>query len=90
MCLSPAKSYLRKQHHSCHQAWKFRLQDDSGSEGEEEDDTDYEIRVYDLIRDLGTIARRDALNLNLTMEENGANSKTTNELSEVRGHQFSF
>jgi hypothetical protein len=84
-----AKGYLRKQHYSCHQAWKFYLQDVSGSEEDSDDpddsdDTDYNVQIYDLIRDLGTMARRDALNSSLTMEENGASCKTKQSRLEVR------
>ena len=66
-----AKGYLRKQHPNCHQAWRFYLQGDSGSESK-------------LLNDLGTMARRDALNMSLTLEANQWNTHMKNEMLKVR------
>ena len=66
-----AKGYLRKQHPSCHHAWKFYLQGNSGNENK-------------LLHDLGTMARRDALNLSLTLEANQGNRQMKNQMLEVR------
>jgi len=77
-----AKSYLRKQHSSCHQAWRFYCLGDSGRE----DDLinfDYEPPVDELLYDLKAMARRDALNLSFTLESNRGNSKTKTEILEV-------
>jgi hypothetical protein len=72
-----AKGYLRNQHPSCHQAWKFYLQHDG--RGEDGGNTD-----YDLLDDLGAMARRYALNLSLTLEANRGNFQTKNKMLEVR------
>jgi hypothetical protein len=73
----------RKQHPSCHQAWGFYLQGNSGSE-DDLDDTDYELPVYKLLGDLGAMAQRDALNLSLRLEANRGNPQMKNEMLEVR------
>ena len=77
-----AKSYLRKQHPSCHQAWRFYCQGDSGSE-DDSIDYDYNPPIYELLSDLEAMARRDALNLSFTLESNRGNSQTKIEMLEV-------
>ena len=74
-----AKSYLRKQH-PCHQAWRFYC-GDSGSEADSID----EPSVYELLYDLGAMARRDALNLSFKLELNRGYSQTKIEMLEVCG-----
>ena len=58
----------------CHQAWRFYLQSDVG----------LELPLYKLLYDLGTMARRDALNLSLMLEANRGNPQTRNKMLEVR------
>lgn len=84
-----AKSYLGKQHPSCHQAWKFYCQGESGSE-DDSIDFDHKPPVYELLYDLEAMARRDALNLNFTLESNRGNSRTKIEILEVCRPVFGF
>jgi len=70
-----ATGYLQEQHATCHQAWRFYLQSDVG----------LELPHYKLLYDLGTMARRDALNLSLMLEANRGNPQTRNKMLEVRG-----
>jgi hypothetical protein len=58
-----AENYLRKQHPSCHRAWKFYV-DGRLENGSEMDDMDY--AADNLLYELGVMARRDALNLSLS------------------------
>jgi len=84
ICWRTAKGYLQKQHPSCHQAWKFYLRGDPGSE-DDSDYTDFERPVYEFLRDLGAMAGRDALKLSLTLEANHGNFQMKNKMLEVRG-----
>lgn len=88
MCWRAARGYLKKQHPTCHQAWTFYLLGNVGSE-EDPDYADFEPLMYDLLCDLGTMARRDALNLSIKLEENGGNSPTRTDMTEVREPVFS-
>jgi len=45
---------------------------------------------YELLDDLGAMARRDALNLSLTLEANRGNTLTKNMMLEVRRPVFGF
>jgi hypothetical protein len=73
-----AKGYLRKQHPSCHQAWRFYLQSNSRKEGS------FDTIECKLLKDLGTMARRDALNLSFTLEADRGNLQIKNTMLEVR------
>jgi len=51
---------LKKQHPSCHHAWKSLVDNESDDE---------EFSIYDLLHELGIIARREVLRLNFESEE---------------------
>jgi hypothetical protein len=73
-----AEEYLKKQHFSCHHAWKTFIEgdgmtlDDEDEDEDEDEDSDSsgmgqnsEHSILDLLKDLGTVARRDVLKLSM-------------------------
>ena len=85
-----AKDYLNKQHLSCHQAWKFYIDRQREREEEEDDDDGVDDSLpsatYELLNELGNMARRDALNLSITLETNNRNPSMKDKMVEVCGH----
>ena len=74
-----AEKYLETRHSSCHHGWKTYITDDEGREIDQYADED---NIYDLLDDLGTIARRDVLHMSLVINEH-PNENMKNKMIQV-------
>ena len=74
-----AEKYLETQHSSCHHGWKTYVTDGEGREIDRYADED---SVYDLLDELGTIARRDVLQMSFIIDEH-PNENKKNEMIQV-------
>jgi hypothetical protein len=74
-----AEKYLETQHSSCHHGWKTYITDDEGREIDRYADED---NIYDLLDNLGTIARRDVLQMSFVISEH-PNENKKNEMIQV-------
>ena len=72
-----AEKYLETQHSSCHHGWKTYI-----DEGREIDQYAAADNIYDLLDDLGTIARRDVLQMSFVIDEH-PNENKKNEMIQV-------
>jgi macrodomain Ter protein organizer (MatP/YcbG family) len=69
-----AEKYLETQHSSCHYGWKTYITDNEGREIDRYADED---NIYDLLDNLGTIARRDVLQMSFVINEHPNENKKT-------------
>jgi hypothetical protein len=74
-----AEKYLETRHSSCHHGWKTYITDNEGREIDRDADAD---NIYDLLDDLGTIARRDVLQMSFVINEH-PNENKKNEMIQV-------
>jgi hypothetical protein len=74
-----AERYLETQHSSCHHGWKTYISDDEGREIDRYADED---NIHDLLDNLGTIARRDVLQMSFVINEH-PNENKKNEMIQV-------
>ena len=74
-----AEKYLETQHSSCHHGWKTYITDDEGREINRDVDAD---KILDLLDNLGTIARRDVLQMSFDINEH-PNENKKNEMIQV-------
>ena len=70
-----AEKYLETRHSSCHHGWKTYI-------GREIDQDAAADNIYDLLDDLGTIARRDVLQMSFAIDEH-PNENKKNEMIQV-------
>jgi hypothetical protein len=76
LLLHVAKAYLEKQDIGCHHAWKKFLKGD-GARG-----SNNKRSVIDLLKDLGTLARRVVLKLSLDESQSFHTKRLMNEASQ--------